>query len=34
MRFPDNPNQPSFPSALLRPGEIYRQVTEYRFSGA
>ncbi|WP_018182889.1 aldose epimerase family protein [Kaistia granuli] len=31
MRYPDNPNQPAFPSAVLRPGEIYRQVTEYRF---
>jgi aldose 1-epimerase len=30
--FPDAPNQPSFPSAVLRPGETYRQVTEYRFS--
>lgn len=32
IRFPDAPNQPSFPSALLRPGELYRQITEYRFS--
>ena len=31
MRFPDSPNQPSFPSAILRQGETYRQVTEYRF---
>lgn len=31
MRYPDNPNQPAFPSAVLRPGELYRQVTEYRF---
>ncbi|BCP52051.1 aldose 1-epimerase [Kaistia sp. 32K] len=31
MRYPDNPNQPAFPSAILRPGELYRQVTEYRF---
>ena len=31
MRFPDSPNQPTFPSAILRPGEIYRQETEYRF---
>jgi aldose 1-epimerase len=31
MQYPDNPNQPAFPSAVLRPGEIYRQVTEYRF---
>ena len=32
MRFPDNPNQPTFPSARLDPGETYRQVTEYRFT--
>jgi aldose 1-epimerase len=32
MRFPDNPNQPRFPSARLDPGETYRQDTEYRFS--
>jgi aldose 1-epimerase len=31
MRFPDGPNQPNFPSPILRPGEIYRQETEYRF---
>lgn len=28
---PDSPNNPHFPSTVLRPGEIYRQVTEYRF---
>lgn len=31
MRFPDNPNQPGFPSARLDPDETYRQQTEYRF---
>ncbi|WP_160321168.1 aldose epimerase family protein [Prosthecomicrobium hirschii] len=30
--FPDTPNRPDFGSAELRPGETYRQVTEYRFS--
>jgi len=30
--FPDAPNQPAFPSARLRPGEVYRNVIEYRFS--
>lgn len=30
--WPDSPNRPYFPQALLRPGETYRQVTEYRFS--
>jgi aldose 1-epimerase len=29
--FPDSPNHAHFPSAVLRPGEIYRQRTEYRF---
>lgn len=32
--FPDSPNHPTFPSALLSPGETYRQVTQYRFSAA
>lgn len=31
QRFPDCPNHPHFPDALLRPGETYRQHTEYRF---
>jgi aldose 1-epimerase len=30
--FPDAPNHPGFPSAVLRPGEIYRQSTLYTFS--
>jgi len=29
---PDSPNLPHFPSTVLRPGELYRQVTEYRFA--
>ena len=28
---PDSPNLPHFPSTVLRPGEVYRQVTDYRF---
>ncbi len=28
---PDSPNQPAFPSTILRPGAIYKTVTEYRF---
>jgi aldose 1-epimerase len=28
---PDSPNLPHVPSTVLRPGELYRQVTEYRF---
>lgn len=30
--YPDSPNQPHFPSAELWPGEVYSQLTEYRFS--
>ena len=29
--WPDSPNRPYFPQAVLWPGEIYRQMTEYRF---
>lgn len=28
---PDSPNLPHLPSTVLRPGGLYRQVTEYRF---
>ncbi len=28
---PDSPNLPHFPSTVLRPGEVYRQETAYRF---
>lgn len=31
QHFPDSPNQPSFPSTVLRPGETYRSKTIYRF---
>ncbi|MDY0882742.1 aldose epimerase family protein [Dongia soli] len=31
QRFPDAINQPNFGNVILRPGETYRQVTEYRF---
>jgi aldose 1-epimerase len=30
--FPDSPNKPWFPSAILRPGEVYNQKTVYKFS--
>lgn len=30
--FPDAPNKPSFPSAVLRPGEEYRRTIEFRFT--
>lgn len=31
QHFPDSPNHPNFPSTVLRPGEIYRQQTIYKF---
>ena len=30
--FPDSPNEPEFPSVVLRPGEKYSQTTIYKFS--
>jgi aldose 1-epimerase len=32
QHFPDSPNQPDFPSTVLRPGQAYRSATVYRFS--
>lgn len=32
QHFPDSPNQPSFPSTILKPGETYTQTTIYKFS--
>lgn len=34
QHFPDSPNQPRFPSTILRPGESYRSRTVYRFAVA
>lgn len=31
QHFPDSPNQPGFPSTVLRPGETYATTTVYRF---
>lgn len=31
QHFPDSPNQPTFPSTLLQPGEIYQTQTLFRF---
>jgi aldose 1-epimerase len=31
QHYPDAPNQPQFPSTLLRPGETYQTTTIYRF---
>lgn len=32
QHYPDSPNQPSFPTTELKPGQRYHQVTEFRFS--
>jgi aldose 1-epimerase len=34
QRPPDTPNQPRLGDAVLRPGEVYRQETRYRFGVA
>jgi aldose 1-epimerase len=31
QHFPDSPNRPEFPTTILRPGEVYRSTTVYRF---
>ena len=31
QHFPNSPNEPKFPSTVLRPGETYHQVTVHRF---
>jgi len=32
QHFPDAPNQPAFASTVLKPGQTYHTITEYRFS--
>ena len=32
QHFPDSPNQPGFPTTVLRPGEKYHEITIYKFS--
>ncbi|MCQ4207276.1 aldose epimerase family protein [Streptomyces longispororuber] len=34
QHFPDSPNQPSFPSTVLRPGQTYRTTTVHSFSAS
>ncbi|HTR36728.1 MAG TPA: aldose epimerase family protein [Bryobacteraceae bacterium] len=31
QHFPDSPNQPNFPSTMLKPGSVYESTTVYRF---
>jgi aldose 1-epimerase len=32
QHFPDSPNQPSFPSTVLKPGEEYKSTTVFKFT--
>jgi aldose 1-epimerase len=32
QHYPDSPNQPHFPSTVLRPGAIYQTTTIYNFT--
>ncbi len=32
QHFPDSPNEPSFPSTILKPGEKYHTITKYKVS--
>ncbi|MCA9173680.1 MAG: galactose mutarotase [Planctomycetales bacterium] len=32
QHYPDTPNQSTFPSTILRPGDVYRHLTVHRFS--
>lgn len=34
QHFPDSPNQPTFPSTVLKPGDVYRHTTVYKFKNA
>jgi aldose 1-epimerase len=34
QHFPDSPNQAAFPSSILRPGQVYRSRTVFRFGVA
>ena len=34
QHYPDSPNHPNFPSTELAPGQVFHEVTEFRFSTA
>lgn len=34
QHYPDGPNQPNFPSTVLKPGEVYHEVTVFKFAAA
>ena len=31
QHYPDSPNQPNFPTTILRPGQTYQTTTIYQF---
>jgi aldose 1-epimerase len=32
QHYPDSPNHPSFPTVVLKPGQVYKNTIIYRFS--
>lgn len=32
QHYPDSPNQPTFPSTILHPGQVYKTTTEWKFT--
>jgi aldose 1-epimerase len=32
QHYPDSPNKPNFPSAVLRSGQTYKSTTSFKFS--
>ncbi|HZG25152.1 MAG TPA: galactose-1-epimerase, partial [Chitinophagaceae bacterium] len=32
QHFPDSPNQPDFPSTILKPGQTYHETTSFKFT--
>jgi aldose 1-epimerase len=32
QHYPDSPNQPNFPSVVLKPGGVYRNTIIFKFS--
>ena len=32
QHYPDSPNQPNFPSVVLKPGQVYRNTIIFKFS--
>jgi aldose 1-epimerase len=32
QHFPDSPNQPAFPTTVIKPGKAYKSTTVFKFS--